>query len=135
MPKVGVFAAIFDEKDRILCVKLNYGSGNWTLPGGNLEKYESPIEGVKREVLEETGYIIDIISFVSVYSAPQKNDLVLLFKGKIVGQTAWQPNEEIQGTGFFEKDRLPEQMHPWNVRRIQDAFENQSSILRVFEGT
>jgi ADP-ribose pyrophosphatase YjhB (NUDIX family) len=76
MPKVGVFAAVFDENDKILCVKINYGSGNWTLPGGHLENNESPYDGVKREVLEETGYIVDIENLSSVYSAPQKDDIV-----------------------------------------------------------
>lgn len=59
MPKVGIFTDVFDEKDKILCVKINYGSGNWTLPGGHLENNESLYDGVKREVLEETGYIDD----------------------------------------------------------------------------
>jgi 8-oxo-dGTP diphosphatase len=72
VPKVGVFAAIFDLNNRILCAKLNYGSGNWTLPGGHLEINESPYDGIKREVFEETGYIIDIENLISVYSAPQR---------------------------------------------------------------
>ncbi|WP_132745722.1 NUDIX hydrolase [Scopulibacillus darangshiensis] len=46
--------------ERILCKKINYGSGNWTLPGGHLEHGESPIDGVKREVMEEAGYIVDV---------------------------------------------------------------------------
>jgi 8-oxo-dGTP diphosphatase len=54
MPKVGVFAAIFNKENHILLVKIKYGSQNWTLPGGHLDSNESPIDGVKREVLEET---------------------------------------------------------------------------------
>jgi 8-oxo-dGTP diphosphatase len=133
MPKVGVFAAVFDESDRILCVKINYGSGNWTLPGGHLENNESPCDGVKREVLEETGYIVDIENLISVYSAPEKDDIVFVFKAKIKGQIEWKPNDEIQKIDFFEKNALPTQIHPWNIKRINDVYENKISNLWVFE--
>ena len=133
MPKIGVFAAVFDENDRILCVKINYGSKNWTLPGGHLEKHESPSVGAKREVLEETGYIVDIENLISVYSATEKDDIVFLFKAKIKGQVDWKPNDEIQKIDFFEKDSIPTQIHPWNIKRIKDAYENKTSNLWVFE--
>lgn len=133
MPKVGVFAAIFDENNRILCVKINYGSGNWTLPGGHLENNESPYDGVKREVLEETGYIVDIENLISVYSAPQKDDIVFLFKARIKEQVEWKPNNEIQQIDFFARNALPSQIHPWNIKRINDAYENKLSNLWVFE--
>jgi hypothetical protein len=38
MPKVGVFAAIIVRNERILLTKINYGSGNWTLQVGILQK-------------------------------------------------------------------------------------------------
>ena len=51
-----------------------------------LEKHESPFEGAKREVLEETGYIVDIENLISVYSAPEKDDIVFLFSRKLRGK-------------------------------------------------
>lgn len=132
MPKVGVFAAIVDDKDRILLVKIGYGSCNWTLPGGHLEKNESPYEGVAREVLEETGYIVDVENLISVYSSPEKDDIVLLFKVKAKGQTAWEPNNEITKIDFFRRDSLPSQIHPWNIKRINDVYEMKLSHLHIF---
>lgn len=133
MPKVGVFAAVFDKNNNILCVKINYGSGNWTLPGGHLENNESLYDGTKREVLEETGYIVDIENLISVYSVPKKDDIVFLFKARIKGQIEWKPNDEIQQIGFFARNALPSQIHPWNIKRINDAYENKMSNLWVFE--
>jgi 8-oxo-dGTP diphosphatase len=132
MPKVGVFAAIFDEDGRILLTKIKYGSGNWTLPGGHLEKNESPIEGVKREVYEETGYIVEANHLIAVYSSPSKDDLVLLFKVAIVGQDSWEPNSEIEKIAFFERNELPSQLHPWNIKRIKDAFNQVTSNIHIF---
>ncbi len=47
---------------KLLCVKLNQykgalpgAGGYWCIPGGKLEAGESLVEGVKREMLEETG--------------------------------------------------------------------------------
>ena len=133
MPSVGVFAAMFDQHNRILLVKIKYGSRNWTLPGGHLEANESPINGVKREVLEETGYNVDVSHLISTYSAPIKDDLVLLFRATIIGQENWNTNDEIEEIGFFPREQLPFQLHAWNRKRIEDAFQNLKSNLCIFE--
>ena len=51
MPTLGVFAAIFDDIGRILCVRMNYAMQAWTTPGGRVEQGESPLAALKREVL------------------------------------------------------------------------------------
>lgn len=134
MPKVGVFGAVIDKDNKILLVKIAYGSGNWTLPGGRLEENESPYEGVKREFLEETGYVVEVENLISVYSAPKKDDIVFLFKLKIIGENPWQPNDEIERIQFFERNRLPLQIHLWNIKRINDVYDNKISQLYIFEG-
>ncbi len=133
MPSVGVFAVVRNKNNEILCVKLNYGSGNWTLPGGHLDQNESPIEGVEREILEETGYTAKAENLVGIYSAPEKDDLVLLFRANIKKEGSFIPNEEIERVAFFSLENLPEQMHPWNRKRIFDAFSETVSLLHIFK--
>ena len=132
MPTVGVFAAIFDEQGRILCVKRGYGPKNWTTPGGRLEVAESPVEALEREVLEETGFLVQAVQVLGVYSATFKDDLVLSIEARIVSRSEWQPNEEISQAGFFAQDELPQPMHSNTAVRIQDAFEKKTGIIRVF---
>jgi 8-oxo-dGTP diphosphatase len=59
-PKIGV--GVFVRKDkRILLGKRRsktHGDGEWSLPGGHLEKWESFEECCEREVFEETGLSI-----------------------------------------------------------------------------
>jgi 8-oxo-dGTP diphosphatase len=55
MPTLGVFAAILDDGGRILCVRMNHATHAWTTPGGRVEPGESPLDALKREVLEESG--------------------------------------------------------------------------------
>jgi 8-oxo-dGTP diphosphatase len=52
-------ALIRDGSGRVLIVKPTYKSG-WTVPGGQLEADgESPWEGCRREVREETGLVVE----------------------------------------------------------------------------
>jgi ADP-ribose pyrophosphatase YjhB (NUDIX family) len=56
-PQIGVGAVIFDSKGRILLVKRGTPpqAGKWAIPGGHLEWGETIYQGVKRELMEETG--------------------------------------------------------------------------------
>jgi len=51
-------AILLDARGRVLLVGNDWqGQGNvrWTLPGGVVERYESTLDALAREVLEETG--------------------------------------------------------------------------------
>ncbi len=133
MTTVGVFAVIFDAEGRILCVRRTYGPQNWTTPGGRMEKGESPLDALEREVEEETGYIVGPGRVLGVYAAPFKDDLVLSIEAEICSQEPWKPNAEIAEIGFFAHDALPQPMHPFTERRILDAFERRVGILRVLK--
>lgn len=67
-PIVGVGAVIF-ENGRVLLVKRGHApmQGEWSLPGGALEVGETLHEGIKREVLEETGLIVEPVAMIEVF--------------------------------------------------------------------
>jgi 8-oxo-dGTP diphosphatase len=66
-PIVGVGAVVVD-RGRVLLVQRGRepSKGKWSLPGGMLELGESLIEGVKREVAEETGLEVEAIELVEL---------------------------------------------------------------------
>lgn len=66
-PIVGVGAVVIDA-DRVLLVQRGKAplKGEWSLPGGALELGETLEEGVRREVLEETGLVIEPVAVVEV---------------------------------------------------------------------
>ena len=66
-PIVGVGAVIVDG-ERVLVVKRGRPplEGEWSLPGGAVEVGETLAAALQREVLEETGLVVDVGSIVEV---------------------------------------------------------------------
>jgi ADP-ribose pyrophosphatase YjhB (NUDIX family) len=61
-----VGAVVHDERGRLLVVRRlrDPGAGRWSVPGGRVERGETDVEAVVREVREETG--LDVIVGVRV---------------------------------------------------------------------
>lgn len=66
-PLVGVGAVVVFE-GRVLLVRRGSKplKGHWTLPGGVLEVGETLVEGVAREVREETGLLVEPLELVEL---------------------------------------------------------------------
>lgn len=59
-------AIVYNEKGEILLSKIP--RKGWEFPGGIIENGESIIDGIKREVLEETGINVKVKSVVAINS-------------------------------------------------------------------
>ena len=61
---------IIDNKDRVLFLKrsnyMDKFAGEWDLPGGHLKGNESLLEGLKREVKEETGLSVSDPKLITI---------------------------------------------------------------------
>ena len=66
-PIVGVGAVVIHE-DRALLIRRGHvpEKGQWSLPGGALEVGETLLEGVRREVREETGLEVAPVALIEV---------------------------------------------------------------------
>lgn len=121
-----VYGVIFNEvKDQVLVVKIN--NGHYFLPGGGIEKNEMPIECLKRELLEETGFHITVPSiigrainhFISLNNVPIIND-ALFFKVSLLNKVQAQ----------LETDHHPEWV---NIQDIDDIFVHDHQKWAVKE--
>lgn len=120
------------ETDGAILLMQRADNGHWGLPGGHVEPGESVTEATVREVLEETGFQVEVGRLIGVYSDParqtvgqgaERPQLVnLCFDARVVGETG-QPTtpEETLAIGFFAPSDLPEPFVPIHEIRIQDA--------------
>ena len=132
--KIGVFGTTLDEAARVLLVHRT-DCDWWCQPGGGMEEGETPWEGVIRETLEETGYIVAVERLAGVYSwAPQEDEVIFGFVCRITGGERIT-SEESDDVRFFAPDDLPANTFPEHVHRIRDALRGESrAVLKVAEG-
>jgi 8-oxo-dGTP diphosphatase len=128
---IGVFASIFDEIGRMVLVRQSYAGQCWTQPGGRLEVDEDPIEGVLREIYEETNIRAEIVGFVGTYVSPHKNDVVLHFRGAVRSQDDWKASDEILECACFWERNLPTPMRPNTLVRLRDGFSGATGLFKV----
>jgi len=71
-PIVGVGGVLIEDGRALL---IRRGSepllGQWSIPGGTLELGETLIEGVARELLEETGMVVRVLDLIEVFERIQ----------------------------------------------------------------
>jgi 8-oxo-dGTP diphosphatase len=85
-PFVAAGVLFFDAADRIMLVRPTYKSG-WDIPGGYVERDESPRSACQREVHEELGIrpVIGRLLVVDWAPHPQEGDKVLyVFDGGVL---------------------------------------------------
>ena len=89
MPVVGVGAIVFDAEGRVLLVERGKppGAGLWSVPGGKLEQRETLAQAVAREVLEETGLIVEVGTLACVLErmADDYHFVILDYFARVIG--------------------------------------------------
>lgn len=127
--RIGVFALIFDEEQRVLLAHRR-DIDWWNLPGGGMEHGETVEDAVRREVREETGLEVEVKYLVGVYSKPQKQEVVLTFNCRAAGGVL-TTTEESRACRYFAADGLPVNTLPKHRQRIEDALLNlPHAVLR-----
>jgi len=105
------------------------GEGTWTMPGGKMEFGESLEEAAMREVLEETGIIIDkdklrIISLSN--DMTEKAHFVtigFLYEGDVDEPETMEP-EEITEWKWFEMAKYPLNIFPPSEKILNNYFDS-----------
>jgi 8-oxo-dGTP diphosphatase len=74
-PIVGVGGVIIED-GRALLIKRGHPplEGEWSIPGGTLEVGETLLEGVQRELAEETGIQVRVIDLIEVFERVFRDD-------------------------------------------------------------
>ena len=106
---ISVGAVIFRE-EKVLLIKRAKAPflGEWSIPGGHLEYGEELEAGVHREVAEETGVKIDVISILDAFNAINKRGHEVTSHMVIVDYVAeWREGEPVAASDAMEAEFVP----------------------------
>lgn len=103
---IGVTGIIFNDKKEVLLFKHVYRSHAWSLPGGYLKAGEHPMEGLEREILEESGLVVSVDDLLKTRTDRDSARLDICYTGVLIGGD-FKPTHEVEEYGFFTPDNFP----------------------------
>jgi ADP-ribose pyrophosphatase YjhB (NUDIX family) len=85
-PKVAATTVtLFENKIVLVKRAISPGYGKWVVPGGFVDRGETPQEAAVRETLEETTLEVRVTSLLNVYAYPGSTVIVLAYLADTVG--------------------------------------------------
>jgi len=103
--------------------------GRWDIPGGFLEEGEHPLDGLRRELREETGLEVEPLEFVGVWMDRYGGDstaeatLNMYWTARVVGGEP-EAADDVSELGWFGAEELPP--------AEELAFENVPLVLSAW---
>ncbi len=105
---------------------------HWEPPGGVLELGESFEDGVRREVLEETGVPVAVERLTGVYNMPRAV-VAPVFRGRPLADHA-RVSDEASSVQWAETAEIASPMDPAYAVRVTDALRHDAPVTRVHDG-
>ncbi len=134
-PNVSVRMIIFNDKQEVLLVQEKIDKG-YTLPGGWADLFESPVEAIRKECMQEAGADVRVNQLTGVYHfdyehrGQAQSQYVLVFKGTLKGPL--KPfGHEITDVKFFSVKQLPKKLsfkieRADLIKMIEDAQKGET---------
>ena len=128
-PKVDIRALVLNEKSEILMVR-EQADGLWALPGGWADIGTTPAEVAAKEVLEETGLVVEVEHLLAVFDKrcyphpPEPHYVYKMVFGCRYTEGVLLKGFDILDTVFFPIHQLPPLSEPRIlVSQIQLVFK------------
>lgn len=114
----------------LLCREDN---GLWEMLGGGLEHEEDPMDGLRREVLEETGLEISWVSDKPILFLTARRLNKDTYTANIIYEIklknlAFTPTEECRELKFFSADEMLKLEAYPNVRKLGEILKQKGSL-------
>lgn len=108
-------------------------NGMWEPPGGVLELAESPEDGVRREVYEETGLKVQVDRLTGVYKNTARGIVALVFLCHVEGGHE-QLSDESTAVEWLTPEDIADRMGEVFAIRVLDALDESTVHVRSHDG-
>jgi 8-oxo-dGTP diphosphatase len=131
-PRVAAGALFLDEQGRVLLVHPTY-KDTWDIPGGYVERGESPAAACRREIAEELGVDSAPRRLLAVDWAPSDSEgdkLLFLFDcGELPSDQVVLDGLELDRWDWVEPSQLDQYVIDRIARRIRSTLAGSTSYL------
>lgn len=135
---VGCGVLIVNDKDQVLLQRRS-DTGDWCIPGGALEPYETYEEAATREVREEVGITVKDLKLFGIYSGEERRirypnedivySLSVIFTSNEYEGVISDQDTEVLEHRFFGRNEVPEELFPADSRAILDWKKGVSEVV------
>jgi ADP-ribose pyrophosphatase YjhB (NUDIX family) len=101
----GAHVLATDDAGRILVVRTTYLGPEWMLPGGRVERRETPHAAAARETLEETGIEVEVERLL-LADARRPDNVSFVFAARATGGEMAPQFGEIAEVGWLERPEI-----------------------------
>lgn len=129
---VSVAAAVVDTAGRILAIRRR-DNDQWEPPGGVLELDEGVLEGLVREVHEETGLTVAPGPLTGVYKNMERSIVALVFRCTAVEGVAASSHEAAE-VRWLDPGEVRAHMDEAYAVRMLDALREGPPAIRAHDG-
>jgi 8-oxo-dGTP diphosphatase len=120
---VSVAGVVVNAGGQILVIRRR-DNGQWQIPGGVLEGGERLEDGVRREVLEETGIEVHVDHLTGVYHHLVRDVVALVYRCTPVGGRATTSQESSQ-VCWWDAETVMARFAPMFSVRVTDALSGK----------
>jgi len=120
---------VMNEAGHVLMLK-SPRYGDWEFPGGQVEEGETIPHALEREILEETGIVVQVKSLVGIYSNTRKPSIVNLdFLCEYIAGEPRPSDESLQVEWIDPAEAIGLVKREAILRRLQDMLEFSGEVI------
>lgn len=123
---------VTDSQNRILLTQRN-DVPVWVLPGGHVERGETPAAAVVRELFEETGVKVNRITPIAQYFTSKQEVIKYLFSVQVPNSAIFVKSSETRSIKWFNLHKLPKIMTLYEKKKINDFLLYKRKIINRLE--
>jgi len=133
---------VHDDKFLLVQEAQERCKGKWNIPAGRLDSNETIFEGAKREIFEETGWIVELTGIAEIRNKVSKDDvwMGIIFSTEIIEENIKYNKEEILDVKWFTYDEILNKKDSlrssdWIIDAITNIKQNNVTNIDIIKIT